>query len=65
MSLGLRTYVALVFALLKSLQEMVVTITHTKTELGEMSNLAHRDYLTGIPNRISLYAYIDALGKRV
>ncbi|MBM7605486.1 diguanylate cyclase (GGDEF)-like protein [Metabacillus crassostreae] len=42
-----------------SLREMVATITETKSELGQMKRLAHKDSLTGLPNRIALYSYID------
>lgn len=42
-----------------SLREMVATITQTKSELGQMKRLAHNDSLTGLPNRIALYSYID------
>ncbi|TXC91291.1 diguanylate cyclase [Metabacillus litoralis] len=42
-----------------SLREMVATITETKSELGQMKRLAHNDSLTGLPNRIALYSYID------
>ncbi|WP_273124028.1 sensor domain-containing diguanylate cyclase [Bacillus weihaiensis] len=42
-----------------SLREMVKTIIQTKSELGEMKRLAHKDSLTGLPNRIALYSYIN------
>ncbi|WP_226669523.1 diguanylate cyclase domain-containing protein [Metabacillus litoralis] len=42
-----------------SLSEMVTTITETKSELGQMKRLAHNDSLTGLPNRIALYSFID------
>ncbi|MFV2048947.1 diguanylate cyclase domain-containing protein [Metabacillus sp. YM-086] len=42
-----------------SLREMVETIMETKSELGRMKKLALKDSLTGLPNRVALYSYID------
>ncbi len=47
-----------------SLREMVTTITQTKSELGQMETIAHHDHLTGLPNRIALYSYIDSMMEK-
>jgi diguanylate cyclase (GGDEF)-like protein len=43
-----------------SIRNMVQTITMTQTALNQMETLAHRDTLTGLPNRIALYEKMEA-----
>ncbi|RSK25852.1 diguanylate cyclase [Bacillus sp. HMF5848] len=42
-----------------SLRELVVQLTDTETELEKMEDVAHRDHLTGLPNRKALDIFIE------
>jgi diguanylate cyclase (GGDEF)-like protein len=42
-----------------SLRELVASLVKTESELGKMENIAMHDALTGLPNRLSLYAYLN------
>lgn len=42
-----------------SLRSLVDTLVRTETALGDMKNQAHRDQLTGLPNRAALEIYLE------
>ncbi|MDR7072397.1 sensor domain-containing diguanylate cyclase [Fictibacillus barbaricus] len=42
-----------------SLRELVASLVKTESELGKMENIAMHDALTGLPNRLSLYTYLN------
>ncbi|KAA0547365.1 diguanylate cyclase [Bacillus sp. BGMRC 2118] len=44
-----------------SLRDLIATLTKTESELGKMEQLAQRDKLTGLPNRLSLELYLNKL----
>ncbi|WNB93854.1 diguanylate cyclase domain-containing protein [Bacillus sp. NEB1478] len=44
-----------------SLRELVASLVKTESELGKMENIAMHDALTGLPNRLSLYAYLEEM----
>ncbi|GAK42745.1 diguanylate cyclase [Paenibacillus sp. TCA20] len=43
-----------------SLRSLVDTLVRTETALGDMKNQAHRDQLTGLPNRAALEIYLES-----
>ncbi|UAL48201.1 diguanylate cyclase [Sutcliffiella horikoshii] len=42
-----------------SLKKLISKLTKTETALEKMEDVARRDHLTGLPNRIALYAFIE------
>jgi len=42
-----------------SLKKLISKLTRTETALERMEDVARRDHLTGLPNRIALYAFIE------
>ena len=46
-----------------SLKKLISKLTKTETALEKMENVAHHDHLTGLPNRIALYAFIEEAMK--
>ncbi|TYS58739.1 diguanylate cyclase [Sutcliffiella horikoshii] len=47
-----------------SLKKLISKLTKTETALEKMENVAHRDHLTGLSNRIPLYAFIEETMKK-
>ncbi|QUH27264.1 sensor domain-containing diguanylate cyclase [Serpentinicella alkaliphila] len=47
-----------------SLSQLIGSLIHTESALGEMENLAQHDALTGLPNRIALDFHIEEAKKK-
>jgi diguanylate cyclase (GGDEF)-like protein len=47
-----------------SLRKLVSSLIKTESELGKMENIAMHDSLTGLPNRLSVYAYMNELTEQ-
>ncbi|KMJ57677.1 diguanylate cyclase [Bacillus sp. LL01] len=47
-----------------SLKKLISKLTKTETELERMEDVALRDHLTGLPNRIALYDFIEETMKK-
>lgn len=48
-----------IYSLSKSLKSLVNSLDQTELALGDMEALAHRDQLTGLPNRVALERYLE------
>ncbi|MNO37065.1 Cyclic di-GMP phosphodiesterase Gmr [compost metagenome] len=47
------------FILSRSLRSLVESLNRTESALGDMKTLAHKDQLTGLPNRVALEGYLE------
>lgn len=50
-----------IYSLSRSLKSLVNSLDQTELALGDMKMLAHRDQLTGLPNRVALESYLERI----